>query len=173
MKKGFLSEALMLLCVLILGVCLTIWADKVTSLVSILLGCLALVYGISAMVSYFKNEDKIIYDRMQFIFGIIVLFVGLVLIFKVNFLKELVSFVIGMYIFVSSLLRLQECMIITKNSNIKMMPAIILSIVGILIGLLCIIGKFLVPDMIVTYIGIMLIIYSIVDFIELIIIRRK
>ena len=69
MKKDFWSEALMLLCVLILGVCLTVWADKVTTLVSILLGCLAVVYGISAFVSYFRNQDKIANDRMQFIFG--------------------------------------------------------------------------------------------------------
>ncbi len=173
MKKDFWSEALMLLCVLILGVCLTVWADKVTTLVSILLGCLAVIYGISAFISYFRNQDRIMNDRMQFIFGIIVLVIGFTLIFKVDFLKGLISFVVGIYILLSSILRLQECLDIKKTLNVKMTSAIVLSILGILVGILCIAGKFLVPDMIVTYIGVMLIIYSVISFVELIIIKRK
>ena len=173
MKKDFWSEALMLLCVLILGVCLTIWADKVTSLVSILLGCLAVIYGISAFVSYFRNQDRIMNDRMQFIFGIIVLVIGFTLIFKVDLLKGLISFAVGIYIFLSSILRLQECLNIKKKLNVKMTSAIVLSVLGIFVGIMCVAGKFLVPDMIVTYIGVMLIIYSVISFIELIIIKRK
>lgn len=173
MKKDFWSEALMLLCVLILGVCLTVWADKVTTLVSILLGILAIIYGISAFVSYFKNQDKIMNDRMQFIFGIVVLVIGFTLIFKVEFLKGLISFIVGIYILLSSCLRLKECLDVKKNLKVKMTSAIVLSILGIIIGMLCIAGKFLVPDVIVTYVGIMLIIYSVISFIELIIVKRK
>ena len=173
MKKDFLSEALMLMCVLILGVCLTIWADKVTTLVSILLGCLAVIYGISAFISYFNNQDRIVHDRMQFIFGIVVLVIGFVLIFKVDFLKELVSFVIGIYITLSSILRLQECINVGKNLKVKMTGAIVLSILGIIIGVLCVAGKFLFPDVIVKFIGIMLIVYSVISFIELIIVKRR
>ena len=173
MKKEFWSEALMLGCTLIVGVCLMIWADKVTTLVSILLGCLAILYGIIAFINYFTNKDRIIHDRMQFIFGIVVLVIGFVLIFKVDFLKELISFIIGIYIVLSSILRLQESINVGKALNEKMNGAIILSILGIVIGIMCIVGKFIVTDMIVKYIGIMLIIYSIISFIELIMIKRK
>lgn len=173
MNKKFWSEALMLLSTLILGVCLMIWADKVTTLVSILLGCVAVIYGIVAFINYFNNQDKIMYDRMQFVFGIIVLVIGFVLIFKVDFLKELVSFVIGIYIVLSSILRLHECISISKTLNIRITSATILSILGIVIGIMCIIGKFIVTDMIVKYLGIMLIIYSIISFIELVIVKRR
>ena len=173
MKKKFWSEALMLGCTLIVGVCLVIWADKVTTLVSILLGSLAVLYGIVAFISYFANQDRIIHDRMQFIFGIIVSVIGFVLIFKVDLLKELVSLVIGIYIFLSSILRLQECINVGKTLNVKMTLAIVLSILGLVIGIMCIVGKFIVTDMIVKYLGIMLIIYSIISFVELIIIERK
>ena len=72
MKKEVVSEILMSVCVLILGVCLTVWADKVTTLVSILLGVLAVIYGISALVSYFSNKEKLfneIGDSMLIIEG--------------------------------------------------------------------------------------------------------
>ena len=173
MKKEILSEILMNICVLILGVCLTIWADKVTTVVSILLGCLAIIYGITAFIGYFSNQDRIFNDRMQFIFGIVVLVIGGVLIFKVEFLKELVSFVIGIYILLSSVLKLWECIQIGKKTNVKMTSAIVLSIVGIVIGILCISFKFLIPDMVVKYIGILIIVYSVINVIETIIVKRK
>lgn len=173
MKKEFWAETLMLICTLILGVCLTVWADKVTTLVSILLGCLAVLYGIAAFVNYFGNQEKIMHDRMQFIFGIVVLVIGFVLIFKVDFLKELVSFIIGIYIVLSSVLKLKECLDIKKELNVKVTGALVLSILGIIIGIMCIIGKFIISDIIVKYIGIMLIIYSVISFIEIVMIKRR
>ncbi len=173
MKKEFWAETLMLMCTLILGVCLTVWADKVTTLVSILLGSLAVLYGIAAFINYFGNQEKIMRDRMQFVFGIVVLVIGFVLIFKVNFLKELVSFIIGIYIVLSSVLKLKECLDLRKELKVKLTGALVLSILGIVIGIMCIVGKFIISDMIVKYIGIMLIAYSIISFIELVMIRRK
>lgn len=173
MKKEVLSEVLMSVCVLILGICLAVWADKVTKLVSILLGCLAVIYGISAFVSYFSNKEKLFNDNMEFIVGIVVLVIGGILIFKVDFLKELVSFVIGIYILLSSALRLFETIKLGKKLNSKMTTNVILSIIGIIIGILCITFKFLFPDMIVTYIGILLIIYSVITIANLLILGRK
>jgi len=173
MKKTFWAEVLMLVCTLILGTCLFIWADKVTTLVSILLGCIAVIYGIAAFINYFNNDDRIINDRMQFIFGIVILVIGFILIFKVDFLKELVSFIIGIYILLSSIIKLRDCIKFSKELKTKMTGALVLSILGIIIGIMCIVGKFVISDMIVKYIGVMVIIYSIISFIELLLVKRR
>ena len=173
MKKAFWAEVLMLVCTLILGVCLVIWADKVTTAISILLGCIAVFYGIAAFINYFGNQERIMADRMQFIFGIVVLVIGFILIFKVDFLKELVSFIIGIYILFSSIIKLRECVNLSRELKLKMTGALVLSIIGIVIGIMCILGKFIIGDMIVKYIGVMLIIYSVISFIELILMKRR
>lgn len=173
MKKAILAEVLMLICTLILGVCLLLWADKVTTVISILLGCIAVFYGIAAFINYLSNQDKIMADRMQFILGIVVLVIGFILIFKVDFLKELVSFIIGIYILLSSIIKLRECLNLKKELKVKMTGALVLSIIGILIGIMCIVGKFIISDIIVKYIGIMLIIYSLISFGELVLIKRR
>ncbi|MBR7041917.1 MAG: DUF308 domain-containing protein [Bacilli bacterium] len=173
MKKEILSEVLMSVCVLVLGICLTIWADKVTKLVSILLGVIAVIYGLSALISYFSNKEKVFNDNMEFIVGIVVLVIGGVLIFKVDFLKELVSFIIGIYILLASALRLSETIKLGKKLNSKMTTSVVLSIIGIVLGIMCITFKFLFPDMIVTYIGILLIIYSVINIANLVIVGRK
>lgn len=173
MKKNNLSEILMLLCVLVLGVCLTIWADKVTNIVSIFLGILGVLYSIIIFVNYFRNNSRLLNDRLGFIYGIVILVIGFVLIFRVDFLKELISFVIGIYIILTSIIKLHESITISKNIKTTLTSAIVLAILGIVIGILCIVGKVLFPDIIIKYIGIMLILYSVISIINTIIIGKK
>ena len=173
MKKNVLSEVLMYLCILALGISLTIWADKVTSIVSIILGILAILYAITKFVNYFNNKERVTADNLSLVYAVVILVVGLILIIKVNFLKELISLIIGIYILLSSILKLSESINIGKTTGAKLNGPTILSLIGILIGILCIAGKFILPDVIVTYIGIMLILYSIISIAELILVNKK
>ena len=173
MKKKILNDIVVDGFILILGISLVVWADKVTNIVSILLGVMAILYGIIAFVNYFKKQDKLFSDTMMFTYGIVLFVMGIILIFKVEFLKELISFVIGIYITLTSAMRLHETITVSRASNIKMTPALVLSIVGIVVGLLAITLKLIFPDLIVQYIGVLLIIYSVVNMVNVIMIRRK
>ncbi len=173
MKNNKINEVLMYICILLLGVILIVWADKVTNTVSILLGILAIIYAASKIIYYFKNKERVIADNLELIYAIIILVIGLVLIIKVNFLKELISFIIGIYILLSSIIKLSENINLGKSLNTKLTGPVILSILGILIGILCIAGKFILPNAIVIYIGIMLIVYSIISIISLIMTNKK
>ena len=173
MKKKILNDILVDLCILILGVCLVIWADKVTSAVSIILGIIAILYGIIIFVNYFRKQDKLFGDTFSFIYGIVLFVIGIILIFRVDFLKELISFIIGIYIILTSVMRLHETITVSKTNNIKMTSALVLAIIGIVIGILSITLKLVFPDIIIKYIGILLIIYSIVNIINVIMVRRK
>lgn len=173
MKNSFLSELLTFFCIFALGICLTIWADKVTDVGSIFLGILAIVYGIIVFVNYFRNKKKVINDRLSFLFGIVILVIGFVLVIRTDFLKELISFIIGIYVILTSSFKLCECISIMKKTKTKMTTSIILSSIGIFVGLLCILGKLIIPNVIVSYIGILIIIYSIVSIINLFILDRK
>lgn len=163
----------MFICLLLLGVSLVIWADKVTTIASIILGIVAILYGVIACVNYFRNQDKLMNDRLTFIYGIVIMVIGFVLIFKVEFLKELISFIIGIYIIFTSCIKLHESITIGKKINVKLKGATILAIVGIIIGILCIAGKFLIPDMVVKYIGILLVIYSVISIVQLVLLNKK
>ena len=173
MKKGFWSEFIMYVCIFILWLCLTLWADKVKNLVSIVLGCLALLYAIGGFISFFKMKERKTSDNLQLVYAITMLVIGGILIFKVDFLKELVSFIIGIYILLSSIIKLLDSLELGKTLNAKLTGPIVLSCVGLFIGIMCIAGRFLFPDIIITYVGILLLIYSIISIVNLIILRRK
>ena len=173
MKKKILNDIVVDGFILILGISLVVWADKVTNIVSVLLGVMAILYGIIVFVNYFRKQDKLFSDTMMFTYGIVLFVMGIILIFKVEFLKELISFVIGIYITLTSAMRLHETITVSRASNKKMTPALVLSIVGIVVGLLAITLKLIFPDLIVQYIGVLLIIYSVVNMVNVIMIRRK
>lgn len=173
MNKKNISLILFNFGVLLIGVCLILWAEQVTNLVSIVLGSLIVLYGIINIVGYFKVKDKIFNDTMHFIYGIFILVIGSVLIFRVDFLKELISFIVGIYIVLASIIKLYDVMITRKNNNVKLTSSLILSLVGILVGILCLVGKFLIPDIILKFIGYMLIVYSLIDTSNLIILGKN
>ena len=150
-----------------------IWSDLITQTVSVVIGLFLIGYAISLLVGYFRNKERKLADNASFVYAITLFVSGFILVFKVDFLKELISFVVGIYILLTSIIKLKEGIIIGRNLNTKLTGSIVLSILGILIGIMCIVGKIFLPDMIITYIGILLIIYSIISIANIIIIRRK
>ena len=173
MKKSMISEILMYLCVLLLGVSLIIWADKVTSAVSIMLGILTVLYALVIFVNYFRNKERGLSDNLQLVVAIVIALLGFVLIFRVDFLKELISFVIGIYIILSSIIKLSDAINIYKRTNLNNKGAIITSVILIIIGLMCIVGKFIIADMMVKFLGFMLVLYSIISIINLIFLNKN
>ena len=159
--KEKISEIIVNVILALFGVFLIFWAEEVTNFFSILAGIVITAYGITKIVSYF-NDDK---DIANLILGVIIIVLGGVLIFKATFLRELLSFIVGIYILISAVASLTVAIkFMAKNS-------IILSSICIVIGFLCIIGKFLLPDVFLQIIGVMLVAYSIINIINLILLK--
>ena len=173
MKKGFWYEILMYGCILLLGLALAFWAEKVTNLVSIVLGVIVLLYAIGGFINFFNKKERNTSDNLELVYAITLLVIAGILIFKVDFLKGLVSFIIGFYVLISSALKLYESIKIGKDIKVKLTGSVILSCIGVFIGIMCIAGKFLFPDIIITYVGVLLIVYSIISIINVVMMRGK
>ncbi len=161
MKDKKVSEIVLAICLLVFGMFLIIWAERITKIVSIMLGIVGILYAIMLFVNYFKKNDKTFGNTLNFIYGIFILVIGCILIFRVNFLKELISFIVGIYIVLSSTMKLHEILTLQKKDNVNMKKPLIITLVLIFLGLLCILGKFLIPDLMVRVMGVILVIYSI------------
>ena len=161
MKDKKVSEIVLAICLLVFGMFLIIWAERITKIVSIMLGIVGILYAIMLFVNYFKKNDKTFGNTLNFIYGIFILVIGCILIFRVNFLKELISFIVGIYIVLSSTMKLHEILTLQKKDNVSMKKPLIITLILIFLGLLCILGKFLIPDLMVRVMGVILVIYSI------------
>ena len=141
------------------GVCLLVWADKVTSFISIAIGSFFIIYALYNFISYIraKEDEKQI---SKIVVGLAMLIAGIFLCVQTDFIKESISFVIGSFIIIMSIIRLQDALKFRTLSPDFRLPAI-LSITGIITGLLCILGKIIIPDLVLQILGVMLAIFAI------------
>ncbi len=154
---------------IILGVCLIIYADKVTSALSIMIGVALIVMGLINAVSYFKETKS----SASLILGTVEMAIGIFLIVKSSFLKEFISFIIGVYILLSSISKLVEAIDIQKETGISQKRSILLSAVGMGIAILCGIGKLIVPDMFLKLIGLLILLYGVINIVNLFILNKN
>jgi len=157
---------------LALGICLLIWADKVTSFISIAIGILFLVYAAYNFIAWYRVENRNMSDNAKLITAIALGVAGAFLIIEKDFLKELISIVLGIFLLIESIFRLQDALNSKKfNPNYK--NALILAIIGVVCGTLCIFGKIIVPDLVVQVLGVLLIIFAVSDMTGGIIVKQS
>lgn len=150
------------LILLALGICLVIWADKVTSLISIIIGATFLVCAIYNFIAWARIENRSLTDNTKLFSAIALSIAGGFLIIQNGFIKEVISIIIGIFLLVESIFRMQDALA-SKKFNPNYQNALILSIVGVILGALCVFGKIIVPDLMMQVLGIILIIFAIVD----------
>lgn len=147
---------------LALGIALVIWADKVTSLISIIIGATFLVLAAYNLIAYLRVENRDMKEMPKLISAIALGIAGGFLIIQNGLIKEVISIVVGIFLLIESIFRLQDALE-SKKTNPNYKNPLILSIVGIVLGMLCIFGKIIIPDLMLQVFGIILIIFSVVD----------
>lgn len=171
-SKAFLALSLIDVIMLVLGITLLIWADKVVNGISIVIGSIFILYAAYNFIAYFRSDKKSA-DIAKLIAGIAMVIAGGFLIMQTNFIKEIISFIVGIFIIFESMVKLQDSLKLRKiNKEAAKMP-LILSAVSLACGVLCIFGKILIPDIFLQILGVMLIIFSFVDICGLLTIRKN
>ena len=157
MKKKF-GDILISLILLGVGICLFMWAEKVTELAARIFGCGLLLYGIINGLTAYKNQNK---DTAGIAIAVTCFVVGLILVIRPNIISEIISFVIGIYVLISGIMKLKITM---DNKNSKRYNMNFwLSIAIIIIGVLCILGKLLIPNIVLKFVGVLLIIFGVIN----------
>ena len=171
-SKAFLAPALIDIIMLVLGIALLIWADKVVNGISIAIGSLFVLYAAYNFIAYYRSEKKIA-DTTMLIAGIAMVIAGIFLITQTSFIKEIISFIVGIFIIFESMVRLQDSLKLRKASKEAAKMPLILSSVSLICGVLCIFGKILIPDIFLQILGVMLILFSFADISSLLVTHKK
>ena len=158
MKNNKRNEIIVSVLLFIIGTIIFIWANKVTNTISLIIGILLIVFGILRGVNFFISKNN---NTISLLAAIIILVMGIVLILRPSIISEIISFVVGIYILLSSLSNLNITLNNKRSNNYHL--NLILAIIGIILGILCILGKILIPDLILRYLGLMLMIYSVIS----------
>ena len=159
-SKSFMALAAADLIIIALGVCLIAWAGQFTSIISIIIGILFGLYGLYDILAYLRAKESN-RDISRVIAGIALLAGGAFLILQNGFIKDFISVFVGICIIVESLSKLQDTMALKSAGFKDYKRPLIFSIIGIVCGVLCVVGKIIVPNLFLQILGVMMIIFSV------------
>ncbi len=167
MKSRF-SDIGLSVCIFVIGLCLLLWAEKVTNLVSQIFGTVLILYSIYQIILYVKSDIKKI---LILLYTILFLVIGIILVVRPTIVSEIISFVIGVYIILMSVKNIGLALEFKDSPNYKL--GVCLGIAEIIIGILCVLGKMLIPNIVLRFIGLLLVIYGVINIIDAIVVPRK
>lgn len=146
----------------ILGLILAFYPGTTLKVISCILGIIFIVIGIFKLVNYFLAKGKYDFYNYDLIFGLIAVVIGIVTIIFKDTIESIFRIIIGIWIIYSSLIRMSASF---KLKTMKI-DAWMYSLILALLMLACGIFITFKSGSIVIAIGVVMIVYSIIDIIE-------
>lgn len=153
---------------LILGLLLVFKTEGTINLISSIIGVILLMNGGFSTIKYFKEND----NKVNIIYGIVAILAGFILILNPTTIVSILPFVLGIYFTVSGIIKLKYALDIKNYQRRTPVFMVIVSILMMVCGVLFIINPFEGAVAITKIIGIYLIIYSVLDIINSITLRK-
>ncbi len=124
-----------------LGLILVIFPATTAHTVCYLIAGIAIVIGMVNLVVYFTRNITRNYYRNDFVTGLMLMILGIFVIYKVNLVIELVSFILGLCIIVSGLFKLQGALDVQRmGGNAVLILGV--AVVNVVIGILMVLNPF-------------------------------
>lgn len=150
---------------IIIGTLLFIDPEGFVVLVSYLIGVLLLVAGINNVISYSKNRDLSV-SKTLLVFGIVLFTMGIFLMVKPTFIGKIVPSIIGVCLIISSIEKLLFLNYLNDKNSDNYIISLISGIVILLAGIFLLFNPLSGTLIATQIIGVLIMIYSIMDIIE-------
>ena len=170
-KKGmnqiFNASIVTSVVILVFGIFLFIQPDVIIHMISIVLGGIILIPGITALIDYVKNRYQ-----PSLITGVVTIIIGMILIVNTKLVASILPFILGIYFIVNGINRIQYALEL-KRQSVNYVVSLIFSILIIICGILFIVNPFGGALVITKVMGVFMILYSVLDLTNSIIIKME
>ncbi len=147
----------------ILGIFLTFNSEGVLSSIFIFLGILASLYGIFKFIRYYQIKNQFhMEDSRVMMSGISSIVIGILTILLASFLTNAIQIITGIWLIFSGLTKLGNASFYKVNHPKLYISELIIAILFILLGIYSIFAK----NVVLVVLGVVLIIYSIIDLVN-------
>jgi len=153
----------------VLGIILIWKPDETIKVISYVLGTIFIIIGLARVINYVSAKGKYDLYNYDIIFGILAIIIGIVTMVYSNAIATLLNIVVGIWIIYSGLIRLSVALKVKKQNVNAWLYILILALIMLACGIYVIFNV----GAIVTTIGIILLIYSIIDIAEEVIFMRN
>lgn len=169
-KKLMNKNIIISIIIFLVGLILLLKPDTTIKSITIIIGILLIIMGSGPIIELIKSEEK----RLSFSIApsIILFVIAFVLFFSPELLISIIPILIGVALVMSSAFKLQNIYNLKKVNGIFNVWTLIITFVILVLGLLLIINPFGGVIAITQVIGIFLMIYSVLDIVDSIILKK-
>jgi len=168
LKSSFLSS----IGLTILGFLLFFQAEITIVSISYVIGGILVAIGTLALIRYINQLHKNVKNELDIIYGLGTIILGIVVISNPKAIASIIPFVLGIIMIISSSAKLQIGLQMRKDNNHTWVFTTITSLLTLMCGILLIFNPFAGAKFITKVIGILLLIYGIIDMISSILIKK-
>lgn len=147
-----------------LGLFLLINPETTLHAISYIVGTVLIISGIIPVLSYFLNKDTQNYLNFGFILGVFIIIFGIIVIIKPNLIGSIIPFLVGIWMMINGVTKLFYALNLNKEGDA--ISSIVISLLILVSGLLLLINPFGGAIVLTQFIGISVIIYSVLDLLE-------
>lgn len=144
-----------------------------SQLTGMLLGLLLVISGIYAIIKFITNMKFNLIFSVELIYGIISFIVGTIIVFNPTGFANLITVFIGIWFLVSGVIKAIISIMMKNINEDSWLFNFVIAVLTIVIGILLIVNPFSGKMVITIYAGIMLVIYSAIDMVNQLILRKK
>lgn len=155
----------------VLGIIIVYNPNTTFQIISYVLGAILIAYGVLKVIEYFKVKGSYDLYNYELVYGIIACLLGIVVIVCSGMIEALLRILIGIWIVYSGAMRLGLAMKLQKldTDNKIWVPVLLIALAMLICGLYII----AVPGTVMMTIGIIMVIYGIMDIIEEVIFMKN
>ena len=172
-KKVFRMSLISSVLFLIFGVLLIIQTENVIKTISIIIGGLLLIIGIFPIINYFKNRNQNVFSSAGLLYGIFSVVAGIIIIVNKNLLATIIPVLTGVWMIINSVNKIQLSMELRDRKVSSWIVSFVFAILILVGGALLIINPINGAVLLSMTIGIIIVVYSILDIVDSIYIRTK
>lgn len=173
MQKFFRSSLVTSIVLMILGVLLILQSEVTIITISYIIGTLLIALGAIAIIKFVKNVNGITREDLDIVYGTVTIILGVIVIYNPEAIASIIPIIIGIGIVISSATKLQYAIELKENLSSQWKTTMIISIISAICGVILICNPFKGAVVIMQIIGGFIIVYSILDIISTITIKKN
>ena len=152
---------------ILLGVVLLINPEKVTRTIFHTIGTLLIVFGLIQLLMYFLSNVERRLKKNRFIIGSCIIIAGMFFIFGYSLIKNIVPYIMGGFIFVNGIIKLQTAMNVMKLKGNKGGMLVLIAILTILLGIAILIMANKITNLILRIVGAAMIFTGVTEMVNM------
>ena len=173
MTKLLKSSIWSSIALVILGFLLIFYSEVTIISISYVIGGILIAIGVIALLKYISNINKDIKNEIDIVYGIGTIILGIIVICNPKAIASIIPFVLGILIVINSTAKIDYSFKLRKNKNNLWVSTLIVALVALICGVLLIFNPFAGAEFITKVIGIILVVYAILDIVSTIRISKE